>query len=78
MKYVQGVLSKKYKGDDLFISLIEALALKHSKEDRGVGMQRMKYAPDLLEFSHILFTHSARAYEKLREVLPLPDVRTLR
>jgi len=78
MKYVQGVLSNKYAGDKLFVSLIEALALKHKKEDRGINMQKMKYAPDLVEFSHILFTHSSRAYEQLREVLPLPDVRTLR
>lgn len=58
--------------------MIQALALKHDKEERGVGMQKMRYAPDLIEFSHILFTHSPRAYDKLREVLMLPDPRTLR
>lgn len=58
--------------------MIQALAIKHDKEERGVGMQNMRYAPDLIEFSHILFTHSPRAYDKLREVMTLPDPRTLR
>ena len=58
--------------------MIQALGLKHDKEERGVGMQKMQYAPDLIEFSHILFTHSPRAYDTLREVMTLPDPRTLR
>ncbi|PPR07227.1 hypothetical protein CVT24_010170 [Panaeolus cyanescens] len=78
IKYVHGVLNRKYTGSDLFASMIEALALKHQKEERGIGMQRMRYAPELVEFSHILFTHSPRAYEQLREVISIPDVRTLR
>ena len=72
-------LARKYdSSDNLFVSIIEALALKRDKEKRGVGMQRMEYAPDLIEFSHILFTHSPKAYDKLRDVLVLPDPRTLR
>ena len=58
--------------------MIQALAIKRDKEERGVGMQKMQYAPDLIEFLHILFTHSPRAYDNLREVLTLPDPRTLR
>ena len=52
--------------------MIQAFALKHDKEECGVGMQKMQYAPDLIEFSHILFTHSPHAYDKLREVSMLP------
>lgn len=52
---MSGVLSKKYtKCDDLFISLIQVLALKHNKEDRGVGMQRMKYAAQLTLWNSLI------------------------
>ncbi|KAF9472308.1 hypothetical protein BDN70DRAFT_818838 [Pholiota conissans] len=38
----------------------------------------MSYGPDLVEFSHILFTHSPMAYDNVRDILTLPDPRTLR
>ena len=49
------------------------MVLKREKQEKGVGMQNFKYAPDLLEFAHIIQTHSPKAYEFLREHLPMPD-----
>ncbi|KAF9459537.1 hypothetical protein BDZ94DRAFT_1381618 [Collybia nuda] len=78
MMYVRGVMSGKYKGDDFFATLIQAMVIKRDKQERGVGMQNFKYAPDLVEFSHIMLTHSPRAYESLRNILPIPDPRSLK
>ena len=78
MKYVRGVLSGEYKGDDLFASILQAMVLKRDKEERGVGMQNFKHAPDLVEFAHIIHTHSPKAYDFLKGHLPLPDPRTLK
>lgn len=78
MKYVRGVMSGKYKGDDFFATLIQAMVIKRDKQERGVGMQNFKYAPDLVEFSHIMLTHSPKAYASLKNILPIPDPRTLK
>ncbi|KAF8905727.1 hypothetical protein CPB84DRAFT_1823080 [Gymnopilus junonius] len=72
-----GVASGQYKGDDMFGYLLQAVVVKRDKEIRGVGMQNFKHKPDLVEFAHIIHTHSARAYNSLREFLPLPNPRTL-
>ncbi|KAF8880856.1 hypothetical protein BD779DRAFT_1612653 [Infundibulicybe gibba] len=40
-------------------------------------MQNFKYAPNLVEFAHIVHAHSARAYETLKDFLPVPSPRTL-
>jgi hypothetical protein len=74
MQYVKGVLDGKHKDDKLFGALLQALVLKQEKEARGVGMQGFKFAPELTELAHITFTHSPRAYESLRDHLPLPTV----
>lgn len=78
IKYVQGVVSGKHKGNDLFGSLLQVMVLKADKENRGVGMQNFQYAPNLIECAHIVFTHSPKAYEFLQEHLAMPDPRTLR
>jgi hypothetical protein len=78
MKYTRGVLAGKYKGDDLFASVLQAIVLKRDRQERGAGMQNFKYAPDLVEFAHIIHTHSPKAYEFLRGHLPLPDIRTIK
>jgi hypothetical protein len=77
MRYAQGVMSGKYKEDDLFGSLMQAVVLRRDKEERGIGMQGFKYAPNLVEWAHIVFTHSPRAYKSVQEYLPLPKARTL-
>ena len=78
IRYCKGVVSGKYKGDDMFGLLLQAVVIKKEKEARGVGMQNFKYAPDLVEFAHIIHTHSAKAYDALREFLPQPNPRTLK
>jgi len=50
---------------------------KHDKEERGVGMWGFHYAPGLTEFAHIINIHSPRAYQAIRNILPLPTVRSL-
>jgi hypothetical protein len=50
---------------------------KHDKEERGVGMQGFHYAPGLTEFAHIINIHSPRAYQAIRNILPMPTVRSL-
>ncbi|RDB22734.1 hypothetical protein Hypma_009977 [Hypsizygus marmoreus] len=75
--YAAGVLLGKYKGDEFFASLLEAVVMKADKESRGVGMQGFRYSPDLLEFAHIVATHSPRAYSFIKKYLPTPTPRTL-
>lgn len=62
----------------MFGLLLQAVVVKNEKKARNVGMQNFKYAPDLVEFAHIIHTHSAKAYEALKEFLPLPNPRTLK
>lgn len=77
LKYVNGLISGEYKEANLFADLIEAMYLKNDKKQRGKGLQNMCYSPNLVEFAHILLTHSPKAYVQLQEVLPLPTQRTL-
>lgn len=77
LKYVNGLISGKFKEDQLFADLIEAMYIKDNKRQRGKGLQNMRYSPNIVEFSHILLTHSPRAYKQLQEFLPLPTQRTL-
>lgn len=72
------MVSGEYKGDDMFGLLLQAVVVKKEKDTRGVGMQNFKYKPDLVEFAHIIHTHSAKAYDSLKEFLPLPSPRTLK
>jgi hypothetical protein len=50
---------------------------KDDKKEHGVGMQGFHYAPGLTEFAHIIHIHSPRAYQAIRNILPLPTVRSL-
>lgn len=61
----------------MFGCLLQAVVVKREKEARGVGMQNFTYQHDLVEFAHIIHTHSARAYNALKEFLPLPNARTI-
>ncbi|KAF8814342.1 hypothetical protein BYT27DRAFT_7250098 [Phlegmacium glaucopus] len=78
IRYCKGVASGKYKGDDMFGLLLQAVVVKREKEARNIGMQNFKYAHDLVEFAHVIHTHSPKAYDALREFLPQPDPRTLK
>lgn len=62
----------------MFGCLLQAVVVKREKQVRGVGMQNFKYSPDLVEFAHIVHTHSSKAYDALKEFLPLPNPRTLK
>ncbi|KAJ7828433.1 hypothetical protein B0H13DRAFT_1656278 [Mycena leptocephala] len=77
LRYAIGVLSGKYKGDDIFGGLLNAMIMKSDKEDRGVGTQGMRYAPQVMEFFHILHMHSPRAFKFISKYLPAPTERTL-
>ena len=70
-------MSGKYKGDEFFASLLQAILMKADKQEHGVGMQGFHYSPDLLEFAHIVATHSPRAYRFIKDHLPLPTPRTI-
>lgn len=78
IRYCKGVISGNYKGNNMFGNLLQAVVIKQEKEARGVGMQNFKYTPDLVEFAHIIHTHSPKAYESLKEFFPLPSPRTLK
>ncbi|KAJ3979174.1 hypothetical protein F5890DRAFT_1421718 [Lentinula detonsa] len=41
-------------------------------------MQGFRYAPDLVEFAHMLAVISPRAFVFVKHLLPLPEIRTLR
>lgn len=77
MVYTKGVLSGKYKGNEMFGGLLHTLIIKSNKEQQGVGMQNFTYRANIVEFAHIIQTHSTRAYNTIKEFLPLPTVRTL-
>ncbi|KAG6906429.1 hypothetical protein DXG01_013965 [Tephrocybe rancida] len=77
IKYVKGIMSGKYPSDDVFGALLQALVLKRDKEEHRVGMQGFRYPENLVEWVHILFTHSRQAYLAVQEFLPLPQPRTL-
>ena len=77
MLYVKGVLDGKHKDDNLFGALLQAVVMKWDKEARGVSLQGFKFAPDLIELAHIVFTHSPHAYESLQEHFSLPTSWTL-
>jgi hypothetical protein len=53
------------------------MVAKQDKEERGVGLQGFRYAPGLTEFAHIINIHSPRAYQAIRNILPLPTPRSL-
>lgn len=65
------------QGEDVFISMLEVLVLKRDKAARGVGLQNLKYGPNLIEFAHIIYSHSPVTYKKLKNSLPLPEPRVL-
>ena len=65
------------EGEDVFISMLEVLVLKRDKKARGVGLQNLKYGPSLIEFAHIIYSHSPVTYKKLKNSLPLPEPRVL-
>ena len=50
---------------------------RKDKERRGVGLQGFKYTPGLTEFAHIINIHSPRAYQAIRNILPVPTARNL-
>jgi hypothetical protein len=50
---------------------------KQDRDKRGVGMQGFYYAPGLTEFAHIINIHSPRAYQAIRNILPMPTARSL-
>jgi hypothetical protein len=78
VKYVEGILTRRYKGNELFVSIIHAMVLQNDKQARGVRMQNFTYAPNLFEFAHIVQTHSPKAYDFLKEHLLLPDPWTIK
>ncbi|KAF8804265.1 hypothetical protein BYT27DRAFT_7011311, partial [Phlegmacium glaucopus] len=43
--YCKGVASGKYKGDDIFGLLLQAVVVKREKEAQNIGMQNFKYVP---------------------------------
>ncbi|KAF9022435.1 hypothetical protein BDZ89DRAFT_1018917 [Hymenopellis radicata] len=58
-------------------SFVTAILVKKDREKRGVGNQGFRHAPDIMEFAHIMATHSPSGYRFLSELLPLPQERTL-
>jgi hypothetical protein len=54
------------------------MVTQSDKAERGVGLQNFAYAPAWEELCHIIQIHSPRAYEALREYLPMPTRRNLR
>ena len=65
LKYVNDLISGKYKDGNLFVDLIEAMYIKNDKKEHGKGLQHMIYSPNLVKFAHILLTHSPKAYRHL-------------
>ncbi|KAF8797488.1 hypothetical protein BYT27DRAFT_7237241 [Phlegmacium glaucopus] len=77
VRYAQGALSGKYN-NNVFNGLLQAMVSKYDREERGVGLQNFGYAPAWEELCHILRIQSPRAYNSLKEYLPMPSERNLR
>lgn len=56
------------------LGMLHATLEAKAREDRGVGMQGMRYMPDVKEWSHLMSTISVRAYQALGEIFKLPTV----
>ncbi|TFK33481.1 hypothetical protein BDQ12DRAFT_670188 [Crucibulum laeve] len=66
------VLQGKFKDNEIFNGLVEAMVTYKDKETHGVGFQNFKYAPGVMEFAQIINIHSPRAYRAVHKVLQLP------
>lgn len=78
--FAKNVINGDYKegtAEDVFVQLVEAMVTQSDKKKRGVGLQGFRYAPGLKELSHLIHTHSHRAYQAIRNILPLPTARSL-
>lgn len=58
------------------MALLYAVLDAADRKDRGVGLQGLRYMPELKEWAHIISLISPRAYQALREVFQLPTLRS--
>ncbi|KAL1712277.1 hypothetical protein EV715DRAFT_213952 [Schizophyllum commune] len=77
LEYAIGSLEGRYD-DELFVGMMHALLVAHSKEERGVGMQNFQYMPAYDEFMHIVHTQSPSTANLLRTHLPMRSERSMR
>ncbi|KAJ3965299.1 hypothetical protein EV361DRAFT_955152 [Lentinula raphanica] len=70
VSFATGVLEGKYKGNDVFLGLVQAMVQKVDHEERGVGMQNFTYAPAYDEFIQIVGIHSPRVHQFLSQHFP--------
>jgi hypothetical protein len=61
VRYVQGTLSRKYD-DKVFSGLVNTMVAKLDRDECGVGMQNLHYAPAWNELCHTLKIQSPHAY----------------
>lgn len=57
---------------------MQAMVTKMDRDERGVGMQNFRYAPDWDELCHVIQIHSPQAYRTLREQFPARSQRDFR
>ncbi|KAI0070186.1 hypothetical protein K474DRAFT_1713553 [Panus rudis PR-1116 ss-1] len=77
VRYVNGVLSGKIN-NELFMGMLQALALEHDRVEQGKGMQNFRFHPTYYEFLHILRILSPQAFRFLGDHLPTCSERSLR
>ncbi|KAJ3764579.1 hypothetical protein FB446DRAFT_611669, partial [Lentinula raphanica] len=53
VNFAKGAVSGKYKDNEVFLGLLKAMMQKIDRDERGVGMQNFRYAPEWDEFVHI-------------------------
>lgn len=63
---------------DIFMGLVEAMAVQHDKCERGVGMQNFKYAPAYTEFMHLIYIYSPKTYRFITRYLPAHSERSIK
>ncbi|KAF5391500.1 hypothetical protein D9757_002470 [Collybiopsis confluens] len=77
VQYTMGMLSGKYK-DAHLAGLIEALVIRRDREQRGVGLQGIKYPPAWDELCHLIQVSSPKTYRLLEKYFPMQTERSWR
>ncbi|KAK7058169.1 hypothetical protein R3P38DRAFT_3547667 [Favolaschia claudopus] len=76
-RWVQHLLSGKFKDDKVFLGLVELKVMGLEREIKGLGKQNFKYNEDLDAFFGLVHTTSPRAYRELAKHFPIRSERSI-
>ncbi|KAK6992640.1 hypothetical protein R3P38DRAFT_3430332 [Favolaschia claudopus] len=77
-RWVQHLLSGKFKDDKVFYGLLELKMMGLEREIKGLGKQNFKYNEDVDAFFGLVHTTSPRAYRELAKHFPIRSERSIK